>query len=62
MDNYHIGRSWSGNRLEKDCPCVNAACGLVSIPSEDCDQHHYTATKTMRQIHDVDNCPGNPNG
>lgn len=59
MKETHIGRSWAGNQLEQDCPCPKAECGLV-IASEkfflnECEQH--SGNKTLRQIHDSENCP-----
>jgi hypothetical protein len=53
----HMGRSWTGNVLEKDCPCPKAACGLVAGWSEDCDQHRPSASRTMRQVHTLARCP-----
>lgn len=60
LDSTHIGRSFSGTRLEDDCPCLKAPCGLVSDPSDECDQHALLAGKTLRQIHSSENCPGRP--
>lgn len=55
---YHIGRSWSGTRLEDDCPCEKAPCGLVASMDDSCPQHSPFAIKTIRQMHTEDNCPG----
>lgn len=54
----HIGRGWSGTRTEDECPCEQEACGLVSSRtiSEACPQH--AATKTIRQGHAAEDCPG----
>ena len=55
---YHIGRSWSGTKLEDDCPCVKASCGLVASIDDNCGQHSPFAAKTIRQMHTEDDCPG----
>lgn len=59
---YHLGRSFVGTRLEDDCPCPKAPCGLVlsdGIGSEvECPQHSLAAAKTIRQMHHADDCPG----
>lgn len=55
----HIGRSWIGNRIEQECPCELAPCGLVKSESAvDCSEHSVVACKTMRQVHRVEACPG----
>jgi hypothetical protein len=53
-----MGRSWSGTRLEDDCPCGKAPCGLVDSEQIDpeCDQHSFGAAKTMRQMHEPNSC------
>ena len=56
--NHHIGRSWSGTRLEDDCPCEKASCGLVAIIDDSCSQHSPFAIKTIRQSHAEEDCPG----
>lgn len=57
----HIGRSFRGmtNDIEAACPCPKAPCGLVvqEQTTEACDQHHWSAAKTMRQSHPGDQCP-----
>lgn len=60
LPDMHMGRSWSGSRLEDACPCPQEACGLISgrRASPDCDQHRLGSGKTMRQIHVEDKCPG----
>lgn len=58
LDDMHIGRSFSGTRLEDDCPCPKASCGLVRSPSDECDQHALLAGKTLRRMHAAENCPG----
>jgi len=57
---YHIGRSWKGTKIEDDCPCPKAPCGLVDSDniSEECDQHPMWAAKTIRQGHRPEDCPG----
>lgn len=63
-DNLHLGRSFSGHWLEDDCPCPQEACGLVrwdrAVP--ECDQHSMGSSKTMRQGHQWDKCPGAQHG
>lgn len=56
----HSGRSWVGHPLEDACPCPKEACGLVNMSNvdEDCEQHGMGATKTIRQSHFGDDCPG----
>lgn len=56
----HYGRSWAGTTLEDACPCGKAPCGLVDsdLVSETCPEHFVGATKTIRQLHYVDKCPG----
>lgn len=56
----HIGRSWTGSRLEDECPCPQEPCGLISFSKvvEDCPQHSIGRFKTMRQIHKPELCPG----
>ena len=56
----HIGRSFVGHPLEDDCPCGKAPCGLVdvSLIDAECPQHTIRATKTIRQAHPADRCPG----
>jgi hypothetical protein len=57
-DGYHIGRSWNGHYLEDACPCQQAPCGLVAVVSPGCSQHAPEATKTIRQRHLAEDCPG----
>lgn len=61
MTEMHIGRGWTGNSLEQDCPCPKAACGLVKtiepLYNNGCEQH--SGMKTLRQIHSEENCPAN---
>lgn len=63
MNEIHIGRSWTGNSLEQECPCPKAACGLVQAEdnnmslTNDCSEHSFLAAKTIRQIHSSENCP-----
>lgn len=55
----HVGRSWVGHPLEDDCPCPQQPCGLVRMNEADpsCTQHTLSAAKSMRQIHNHDECP-----
>ena len=61
MSEYHMGRSFIGTRLEDDCPCPKAPCGLSVTPGlageSDCPQHSMLAAKTIRQVHHADKCP-----
>ncbi|MFJ9671403.1 hypothetical protein ACIRP5_11515 [Streptomyces sp. NPDC101221] len=54
----HVGRDFTGTRLETDCPCEKAACGLVLADTirPDCPTH--AAARSMRQSHPTRNCPG----
>ena len=56
----HVGRSWNDNFLERDCPCDKGPCGLVvwSGIRKDCDQHALRFSRTLRQVHNADECPG----
>lgn len=60
VGSMHMGRSWSGSRLEDECPCPQEACGLVRLDraSKDCDQHGLSSPRTMRQGHQDHMCPG----
>lgn len=53
----HMGRHWSGNEPERDCPCPKAACGLVEGWDEGCEHHAPKFTHTMRQVHLSERCP-----
>ncbi len=55
---WHIGRAWTGHEIEDTCPCPKASCGLVEQRSltGGCDQHN--GTKTTRQGHPAERCPG----
>lgn len=55
----HIGRSWTTHQIEDGCPCEKAPCGLVvqDAVTEECREHHWSAAKSMRQSHPVDQCP-----
>jgi hypothetical protein len=55
----HLGRSWEGTRIEDDCPCAKASCGLAISGSADCPQHSMSAAKTIRQMHLAGSCPMN---
>lgn len=48
VSDWHVGRSWTGNRLERDCPCPKQPCGLVAMDEADpdCPQHAFWAAKT----------------
>lgn len=57
---WHMGRAWTGHAIEDECPCPQEACGLVSSVTKDdeCPQHGFGASKTTRQGHPEQNCPG----
>jgi hypothetical protein len=68
FEGYHISRSFNDSllkgapvqdKLEHDCPCPKAPCGLVdtSTVSEACDQHHWSQARTIRHMHPVNLCP-----
>ncbi|MGI5222199.1 hypothetical protein [Nocardia sp. CA-290969] len=56
----HVGRSWSGTAIEDSCPCPQEPCGLVDQKRAhpDCEHHPMVRTKTIRQSHTADRCPG----
>jgi hypothetical protein len=56
----HMGRSFAGTRIEDECPCPKAECGLISSAATDesCDQHTFRTAKTMRQAHPAAHCLG----
>ena len=56
----HMGRGWSGTRIEDECPCPQAPCGLVNSSDTDpaCEHHPMSRNKSMRQGHRSDECPG----
>lgn len=59
MTSYHVGRSWNGNQIERECPCPLEPCGLVNLshPAPNCTEHTFRAGKTMRQGHPAADCP-----
>lgn len=70
----HLGRHWPhtykararGTELhetiEEQCPCPVEPCGCVDSDkaSPDCEHHSGLSEKTMRWMHDADDCPGAP--
>lgn len=58
----HIGRSFTGTRIEDACPCEKAPCGLVDTTGIDpeCTQHPWQRGNTIRQQHQPEDCPGHP--
>lgn len=58
MTRLHVGRSWSGHRIEDACPCHQAECGLVDSIALHCDEHSAPFERTLRQIHLPADCPG----
>lgn len=59
VSEWHYGRSWTGHKIEDECECPQAPCGLVEgfQVANDCPQHSPTAAKTMRQGHVATDCP-----
>jgi hypothetical protein len=55
----HIGRSFNGTRLEDNCPCKKAPCGLVIQDDIDsaCTEHPAERAKSIRQSHRAEECP-----
>lgn len=55
----HYGRSWMDTRLEDECPCEKAPCGLVDarFVNPDCLQHPFNRAQTIRQSHNSNSCP-----
>lgn len=60
MSGHHFGRAWHGTRIEDECPCEQAPCGLVAMghAHPDCTEHAFARAKTMRQSHRAEDCPG----
>ena len=62
-DEWHIGRSFHGTRLEDACPCEKAPCGLVTSEAAEkanCPEHRIDSAKTIRQSHLASKCPAIP--
>jgi ribosomal protein L37E len=57
---WHTGRAFTGHTMEDECPCPQEACGLIDLNKADteCSQHGFGKSKTMRQGHTAENCPG----
>lgn len=63
IEDMHVGRSWAGTRLEDECPCPKAPCGLATgVFQSGCPEHDPMAGKTMRQGHHAADCPGRDDG
>jgi hypothetical protein len=58
MQGWHTGRSWSGHAIEDTCPCPKAPCGLADGFAPECPHHSPMASKTIRQRHRAEDCPG----
>lgn len=55
----HTGRRWSGpDSISFECDCPKTECGLTvwGIWDSDCEFHGWT--KSIRQSHAPENCPG----
>lgn len=54
----HVGRAWEDTEIEDGCLCEKAICGLVVLGKfhPDCEWHDMT--RTIRQGHRGDQCPG----
>lgn len=60
---HHIGRAWSGPglmELAEDCTCEKAPCGLVIMTKMGADCPRHDITRTIRQSHTKEQCPGAP--
>jgi len=59
MSGAHVGRAWTGTRIEDECPCPKAPCGLVDTSQTDpaCEHHPVVRGKSIRQGHPADECP-----
>lgn len=55
---WHTGRSWAGHAKEDSCPCPKAPCGLADGYAPGCPEYDPAATKTIRQRHRAEDCPG----
>jgi hypothetical protein len=55
---FHVGRTWTGTRLEDDCPCGKGPCGLVDthLIADGCEQHGIRRARTIRQSHLAADC------
>lgn len=55
---FHLGRAFHGHETEDRCPCPQQDCGLIHENDvvEECDQHHFKAAKTIRQMHRANEC------
>lgn len=59
-----MGRSWTVHVIEDECPCPKAPCGLAmpdGQPAGSCPEHNPAdplMSKTMRQLHTSEQCPG----
>lgn len=56
---HHVGRSFTGHRLEDQCPCPKEPCGLIDTRKAvgECTEHTFWAAKTIRQAHPAYLCP-----
>jgi len=56
----HVGRAFTGTRIEDMCPCEKAPCGLVDTSGIDpaCREHPWQRGNTIRQQHQPKDCPG----
>lgn len=54
----HIGRAWSGNAVEAQCPCPKSACGLIRAADvlDSCTEHADKAGKSILQLHSAQAC------
>jgi hypothetical protein len=56
---WHVGRRWNDHTIEDTCPCPKGPCGLAAYPFDPaCEHHPWGRSKTMRQMHHADDCPG----
>jgi hypothetical protein len=54
----HVARGWFDLVFEEECPCEKAECGMVIIGKFDPECPYHDLTKTIRQGHSSEFCPG----
>ena len=56
---WHVGRRWNGpDRLSHECDCPKTPCGLTEFGTWDAACGFHGPTKTIRQGHASEDCPG----
>lgn len=56
----HMGRHWVGHDIEDRCPCPQEPCGLIDPANRHVDCVQHLSSRTFRQDHPADRCPGRP--